>query len=592
METQQLYILSILACTLILFIWGKWRYDVVALCCLTACGVLNLVPQEELFYGFGHPATITVVFVLVLSYGFNKSGAIDKLSSFLLPLTNRPFLFFCTLLLLAAGLSMFINNVGALALLMPLSIQAAHIQKQSASNILMPLSFASILGGMITLIGTPPNIIISQYKAKTLGEPFHMFDFAPVGGITALISILFILIFSRWLVPKRSTASEANTFEIESYLFEIKALQGSEFIGSKLADIEKIIESADIELIGLIHKSEYHSSPHKSHKLLKSDLLILKGSQTDINALCNTHKLALMSAENMRTAISKSSFTKMVELVITPGSELEGQTVEQIKFKQSMGVNLLAISREGKSVKGRLRFIKLKVGDVLLLQGANDRVDSALSKIGGLPLADRGLHFSKHQHPYITMGLFAGSILLSILELLPIQQSLSIAVVGMVLTGALPLKDLYKGISWPVVILLGCMLPVGQALETSGATTLIAKNLISLTSTMPVWGLLTLILVVTMTLSDILNNATTAILMAPIAKTVAEKLDANPSAFLMAVAIGASCAFLTPIGHQNNALIMGPGGYYFKDYWRLGLPIEILICLVSIPLILYFWPLY
>lgn len=591
MDAKQLYIVGILVVTLVCFVWGRWRYDVVALACLMACGILNLIPTPQLFYGFGHPATITVIFVLVLSHGLNKSGAIEKLATLLNPLSLRPLLYFCLLLLLALTLSMFINNVGALALLMPIALQTVATQKQSASTILMPLSFASILGGMVTLIGTPPNIIISTYRAKTIGEPFHMFDFTPVGGITALACLIFIIIFSRWLVPKRTGSAENTTFEIESYLFEIKALANSPFIGKKIGDIEKIIESAELELIALIHKSNYNATPHKSHLLLKSDLLILKGSQTEINAICNAHNLALMSAENMRTAIRNSTFTQMVEIVITPGSELEGQTVDQIKFKQSMGINLLALSREGKRLRGRLRNTQLKIGDVLLIQGSPENLELAISKIGGLPLADRGLHFITNQHPYITMGLFFGAILLTITEVLPIQQSFGIAIIGMVLFGALPLKELYKGISWPVVVLLGAMIPVGQALETSGTTKLIASSLLNLTIDVPIWATLLGTLIVTMTLSDILNNATTAILMAPIAKTLAEKLSVNPDAFLMAVAIGASCAFLTPIGHQNNALIMGPGGYHFKDYWKMGLPLEILICCVSLPLILYFWPL-
>ena len=591
MAVEQYLVIGIMTTVLGLFIWGRWRYDVVALMALLTSSVTGLVPSDQLFTGFGHPATITVAFVLVLSYGLTKSGAVEGVVRLVSPLSGIPSLHIAALIFIAALLSMFMNNVGALALLMPIAIQSTVKAGRSPSTVLMPLSFGSILGGLVTLIGTPPNIIIASYRQQTLGEPFHMFDFAPVGGVIAFTGILFLaLIGWRW-VKIRKTNAGTSLFEIESYLFEIKLSQDSELKGKSIRELEELLEEPDITIAALIHKRQYYPVPPKRHALATNDILILEGPQDEIDKLVSKYGLALLSAENARQAIFHSEDTVMMEVVLAPGSTLNGKTLEQIRFKARYGVNLLALSREGKSLRGRLRKLQLRVGDVLLLHGENEHVEEMIGKLKCYPLAERGVAFGKRKHAMPALGIFGVCIALSAIGVLPIQTTLGIAVILMVLFQIVPVRELYDGIDWPVIVLLGAMIPVGGALESTGTTQIIADGLLYLAGDISIVVILTTILVITMTLSDILNNAATAILMAPIAKTIAESAGVNPDPFLMAVAVGASCAFLTPIGHQNNALVMGPGGYRFGDYWRIGLPLEMLIVVVAIPLILLVWPL-
>lgn len=584
-------IIAILLAVLGLFIWGKWRYDVVALMALFTCSLLGLVPISQIFSGFGHPATITVAIVLIISYGLTKAGAVEGIVRLVTPLAGIPSLHIAALIFIAAFLSMFMNNVGALALLMPIAIQSTVKAGRSPSTVLMPLSFGSILGGLVTLIGTPPNIIIATYRGSVTGEPFTMFDFAPVGGAVAIAGILFMALIGWRLVNIRKTSAGTNLFEIDDYLFEVKVTKDSKVNGLTMREFEDIINQYDITLTALINKKQYHPVPPKRHQLATGDMLILEGPQDEIDRVVSKYKLALHGADSARKAISHSRGTVMMEVVLAPRSLIENKTVEQIRFKVNYGVNLLAVSREGKSLRGRLRQLMLKAGDVLLLHGEQEHVEDVIGKLGCFPLAQRGVDFGKRKFATLSLSIFAVAIALSTLGIVPIQVALGVTVVLMAIFHIIPIQELYDGVDWPVIVLLGAMIPVGGVLESTGTTKILADGLLHIAGDASIVVILTAVLIITMTLSDILNNAATAILMAPIGKTIAESAGVSPDPFFMAIAVGASCAFLTPIGHQNNALVMGPGGYRFGDYWRIGLPLEVIIVTVAIPLILIVWPL-
>jgi di/tricarboxylate transporter len=592
MTLDQTAILLVLITTLGLFVWGRWRYDVVALLALFSCSLLGLIPAQQVFSGFGHPATITVAIVLILSYGLSKSGALDWVARMLAPLAEAPLLHMTALVFTAAFLSMFMNNVGALALLMPLAVQSSIKAEQPPGAILMPLSFASILGGLVTMVGTPPNIIIANYRQDIAAEPFGMFDFTPVGGVVAIAGILFLILFGRKLIPIRKSTAGTGLFDIETYLFEVKIQKDSGLTGKTIREIGTLLDECDVVLTSLIHKKEYYPVPPMRHTLAINDLLILKGKQEDIDKLVSDHHLALLGANNARDAVLHAAETVVMEVALAPGSRLEGRQVSQVRFKSYYGINLLALSRQGVSNRGRLRDQKLKVGDVLLIHGEQDDVEEAITKLGCFPLQKRGVEFGKRKYALPALVIFGIAIAVATAGLAPIAVSLGSAAVIFVLLNIIPARELYDGIDWPVIVLLGAMIPVGGVLENTGVTELVAKGLLNLAGDVSIILVMVIVLVITMTLSDILNNAATVILMAPIAKNIAELAEASVDPFLMAVAIGASCAFLTPIGHQNNALILGPGGYRFGDYWRLGLPLEIIITLVAVPLILVVWPLY
>lgn len=593
MTMPQILILGILVLTLVLFIWGKWRFDVVSAAALVCTVLLGLINPDEAFSGFGHPATITVALILIISHTLTRSGAIEGLSKFVSDSVSSVSMHVALLCILAAVLSMFMNNVGALALLMPMAINSARRSQHSPAVVLMPIAFASMLGGLVTLIGTPPNIIIATYRQQATGAPFSMFDFTPVGGTVALIGVIFIAFIGWRLLRVREGGKSADEelFEIDSYVSEVKVKEDSKILEKTIQEIDEMAKDLDVLIVSLIHKGVKQHIYRRNQVVSKNDILLIEGSHEEIDKFITKFKLDIVTEGGKKAEMLHSKEADVFEVVVTPGSSLEGRSVEQARFRRKHNVNIIAISRQGKPYRGRLGSLRFKIGDVLLLYGHPDSVAEAISASNCLPLAERGLGLGRRKYAFISLGIFATAIAAVAFGLLPIQIALTGAILCMLISGATPSRELYAGIDWPVIVLLGAMIQIGNALETTGTTQLLVSSILSITEGTSVIFILGLILVSTMTLSAVLNNAATAILMAPIAKIVAEQLGSNPDAFLMTVAVGASCAFLTPIGHQNNALVMGPGGYKFGDYWRMGLPLEILIVAVTLPAIAYFWPL-
>ncbi|NQV69729.1 MAG: SLC13 family permease [Pseudohongiella sp.] len=591
MTGAQIILLLILFSLLVLLVWGKWRYDIVALGALFTASFFGLVPQTELFSGFGNPATITVVLVLIVSFGLTKSGAVEFITSVIEPVSSQPYLHIAVLTFLAAFLSMFMNNVGALALLMPIAIQSTTKAGRAPATVLMPLSFGSILGGLVTLIGTPPNILIANYRQEVTGEAFTMFDFAPVGGGIAVCGILFMLLIGWKLVKVRKQTTGLELFDIEKYLFELKVTKDTSFVGKAVGELKDALAEQKMDLLSMVHKREKMPVVYRRHKIAVNDLLMLQGSHDDIDSFVSAHNFQLLSAENAQKEILHSEDSQIAEVVVTPRSPILGRTPTQIRFNRKYDVNLLAASRSGTPHRNRLRDFKFEVGDVLLLHGEAEELQDAIIKLDCYPLAPRDLGLGRSSKALPALLTFVIAIAATASGFVSIQLALGMATVAMVLQNIVPVREFYDGVDWPVVILLGAMIPLGSALETTGTTTLLVNGILAVAGDLPPSLILALLLIITMTVSDVLNNAATAILMAPIAYNIAVTLGVNPDAFLMAVAVGASCAFLTPIGHQNNALIMGPGGYQFGDYWRMGLPLEIIIVAVAVPLLLVVWPL-
>jgi di/tricarboxylate transporter len=591
MTSDQAILLLILLALLILMVWGRWRYDIVALGALFTASIFGLVPQTELFSGFGNPATITVVLVLIVSFALTKSGAVEFITQMIEPVSSKPFLHISILTFLAAFLSMFMNNVGALALLMPIAIQSTTKAGRPPATVLMPLSFGSILGGLVTLIGTPPNILIANYRREVTGEAFTMFDYAPVGGGIAVAGILFMLFIGWRLVKVRKQTAGLELFDVEKYLFELKLTADSELVGKRVSELKEILAEQKLDILALVHKRQNMAPASRRHILVANDLLMLQGSHEDIDTFASAYNLKLLSAESARNAILHSEDSQIAEVVVTENSPIVGRTPSQIRFNRKYDVNLLAASRAGTPHRDRLRDFNFKAGDVLLLHGEGEELQDAIILLNCYPLARRDLDIGRAAKAMPALATFLLAIAAAASGLISIQLALGIATVAMALLHVVPVREFYTGVDWPVVVLLGAMIPLGAALETTGTTTLLVDAILSIAGDMSPVFILAMLLIITMTVSDVLNNAATAILMAPIAYNIALSLDLNPDTFLMAIAVGASCAFLTPIGHQNNALIMGPGGYHFGDYWRMGLPLEIVIVAVALPLLLVVWPL-
>jgi len=584
--------LFILIGTLFVFlIWGRYRYDIVAFGALLTAYLLGLIPTERVFSGFGHPAVIIIALVLIISRGLYLSGAIELISTALLNGTRRIGQHIALMAWVSAGLSALMNNVAALALLMPVDLQAAQKAERSPALTLMPLSFASILGGMITLIGTPPNIVIATFREEALGAPYTMFDFAPVGVAVAAVGIAYVSLIGWRLIPVARSANRTNSpaQDLEQYLAELRVPSDATVVGEHLETLNAAADEAGVQILGLIRDGERLPGMSAKIALQGDDRIVVEGAPDGIDALVGA--LALSYTDSDRPSKAVSGNTVMREVAVPSTSRLVGRSEFDLRLRYRHGVILLGISRNGVKIRERLRRTPIQAGDLLLLLGPEGTLDDVVEWMDCLPLAPRGLDVIQRKKASWAITLFAGAIALASFELVYLPIALACVALLYILLDIVPLSQVYESIEWPVIVLLAAMIPISVALEVSGGTELLADLFLRGTKGWPIILILTALMVVTMTLSDVLNNVATALIAAPIALDVALRLEVNPDPFLMAVAVAASCAFLTPIGHKNNTLIMGPGGYAFGDYWRMGLPLEILVVITAIPMILLVWPL-
>jgi di/tricarboxylate transporter len=591
MTNEQIILFSLMAAVLGMLLWGKWRYDLVAFSALVVGLVLEVIPKDQAFSGFGHPAVIIIALVLIVSRALSQSGAIEMLTSRVIDAKQPLPLHIASMGFLGAILSAFMNNVAALALLMPVDIQAANKAKRSPALSLMPLSFATILGGMVTLIGTPPNIVISQFRETALGEPYNMFDFAPVGLGAAVAGLAFVALIGWRLVPtdraKHNAANELS--DLEGYVVETGVEEDSSAIGQTIKELNDLAEENDVMILGLVRKGERLPGRALREPIKKGDLLVLEAGPKSIESFASALKLSYSRSKKHSGTLSGT--LSMLEAVVPLESRITGRSALDVGLLYRHEIMLLGVSREGKPFRDRVRKLVIQPGDILLLMGDEEEIDDVISWLGVMPLAPRGLQVIQRAKAWLAISLFSVAILLASFGFIYLPIALAACVVLYIFLKIISLSQAYDSIQGSVLILLASLIPIGAALEQSGGTALIADAIVDITQGWHVVAILALLMVVTMTLSDVLNNVATVLVAAPIAVSIAERLQVNPDAMLMGVAVAASCAFLSPIGHKNNTIIMGPGGYRFGDYWRMGLPLEILIIMVSIPLIMIFWPL-
>ena len=600
--------------TMGLFLWGRLRHDVVALAALLASVIAGLVPGDSAFAGFGHPAVITVACVLILSQGLQNTGAVDWLARSVLPREAGRLTGMLALMGLGAALSGFMNNVGAMALLMPVAVQLSDRLDLTPGQVLMPLAFGTILGGMTTLIGTPPILIVSGFRNEAGLGHFAIFDFAPIGAAVAVAGVLFVVFIGWRLVPARQSVA-GESFDTGAYFTELRVPEKSKAVGLTLRGFEREIEDSDTQIVGLVRNEVRITAPHGGRRIRADDVLIL---EADVDTLAEALSVFDIELEEQKTSAededgdaeitAKSESTEdrdededdnparndeivLRELAILPGSTIVGRSAKEIKLRTRYGLNLLAVSRAGRAPRARLRTLELKSGDLLLVQGATDAVSGFVNDTGCVPLGARDLRIPDKRMAIIAGAIMLGAIGIVTLGLLPAAVAFALGVLASMVLRTVPLRQVYTAIDWPVIVLLAALIPVAGAMQSTGAADLLARFLVDSIAQGNAVVALGVVLITTMFLSDVMNNAATAAVLCPIALGISDTLGVNPDSFLMAVAIGASCAFLTPIGHQNNTLILGPGGFRFGDYWRLGLPLEALVVAVSLPLLLVVWPL-
>ncbi|MBM9536001.1 SLC13 family permease [Desulfobulbus alkaliphilus] len=630
MTQDQFIVIALLVAAMGMFIWGKWRHDMVAVGALLACVFAGLIPGGDAFHGFGHPAVITVVCVLVLSHGLQTTGAVDELARRVLPASAGPTLSIAALTGLGALLSAFMNNVGAMALLMPVAVKVAAKQGLTPGKVLMPLAFGSILGGTTTLIGTPPNLIVSGFRAEVGMGNFAMFDFTPVGLTVTLVGLVFIVLVGWHLVPVRKQ-SDTDDFDTAVYTTEVRITRDSKAEGKTLREVEQMLDEGEALVVALVRNGVRLSAPYPGRLILDGDILIIQAEPKSLATVLSGMGLSLeedvppeqgtnkeedeaekgsseeidqhdkgeqqgeeeQPADNEDKKEEKpvSSEILVQEMVALPSAILIGRSARDMALRTRFGINLLAISRRGHRSIKRLRSTPIEAGDVLLMQGSIEALSGFATEFGCVPLATRDIRVPKAGEALKATLIMVVAVAAAALSLVPVAVSFATEVLALMALRIVSLRSVYQAVDWPVIVLLGAMLPVAGAMASTGAADLIAGFLLDTVAQGHAVLGLAVILVATMLMTDFMNNAATAAVMCPIALSTAAQLQVNPDSFLMAVAIGASCAFLTPIGHQNNTLILGPGGFRFSDYWRMGLPMDVLIICITLPMLLWIWPL-
>lgn len=592
LTTPQLHVSLLLAVTVILFIWDKWRYDVIAMLSLFAAVMIGVVPAKEAFSGFSNPVVVTVAAVLVLSGAIGRSGAIEHVLNFMTRFAEKPVLQMIALCCGCMVISAFMNNVGALAIFLPIALAVARGSGRAPSDLLMPLAFSSLLGGLVTLIGTPPNLLISDIRERYAGAPFEMFDFAPAGLAICIFGLIYLCFIGWRLVPKdrRGKPQPENQFVIEDYIAELRINEGSTLIGSSFQQVEQDV-AGSFSIIGLIRGDVREAAPQGRRVVRENDLLIVRGDPQTIKSMVEKTKTELLGNKDEIDIPLTSEGVGVVEAVVRAGSDLIGRTPRQLGMRQRFGVNLLAL-RQTSSHRAirRMSEVTFQEGDIVVLQGESDAMPERLEAMGCLPLAQRNLQLGLRGSRYVPAFVMLCSVMLVMAEIAPVEIAFLGGVLALALLRVTRLDDIYNSIDGPVLILLGALIPVTAALESTGMADVIAGYLADVGGDLTAPWLLTLVLVATMIVTPFLNNGATVLLMGPIAAGLAMKSGYSVDPFLMAVAIGASCDFLTPVGHQSNTLVMGPGGYKFTDYWRVGLPLSIMVVVVGVPALLWAWP--
>ncbi|APR54328.1 SLC13 family permease [Sphingomonas koreensis] len=588
MTLPQFLSVAVLVGMMAMFLWGRFRYDVVAVMALLAAVVAGIVKPADAFRGFSDDIVIIVGSALVLSGAVQRSGAIERLMR---RLQKHVTTVRSQLLLLAASVglgSALVKNIGALAMMMPAAFQMAKKSDTSPSAFLMPMAFASLLGGLITLIGTSPNIIVSRVREEMTGQPFHMFDYAPVGLGLTVVGLIFLRFGYRLLpLDRRAAPTMGEALDIHDYATEAKIVEQSAAVGERVEDF--IARHEQEVTISMFLRDGIRATPAPGTVLREGDILILGGAPDSLERAIARDKLDFVGTSEAPES-EEGEEIGVIEAVVSAGSPLVGGTAGSLMLRQRFGINLIAVSRQGERIVRRMPNVIFRAGDVIVLQGPLGGLPQTLNELGALPLAERELRLGSVRKGLLPIAILAVAMAATATGVVPVTIAFFAAAAAVVITGALPVRDAYEHVEWPILIMLGALIPVSDTLRATGVTEIIGNWLSLTAASLPPWGAVALIMAAAMAVTPFLNNAATVLVMAPIAATFAGDLGLRPEAFLMATAVGAGCDFLTPIGHQCNTLVMGPGGYRFSDYARLGAPLSLLVLVVGTPLILWVWP--
>ena len=605
MTIEQALVYAVIGITLAMLAFEIWRYDLVALMGMLLLVVVGTVSVEEAFAGFGEPAVITIAAVLVVSQGLQNTGVVDQVAKRMSVVGERlgpQLMVLCGLVIISSG---FMNNIAALAIFIPVAVRMARGSDRSPSLYLLPMAFSAHLGGLITLIGMPTNLMVSGLRAEYVGERFGMFAFAPIGVAVSVVGVAFIALAGWHLIPRRQEgAGLGDAFSVGDYLADVEVPEGSGLAGLPLSDLKEVTQ-ADVWIAAIVRNGDRIPNPGGSERIQVEDDLLVRGQTADLRQFVQEAQVELAQSkpleeeaeapdthaglwEALKSRLNTDD-VETIEAVVRPDSELVGRTARDVDLRKRYGINLLGVSRCDKDFCQIVGATALEPGDVLLVQGRHEKMHEVLENLGLLPLAEREILLEPH-HIVLGVGIFLAALLTASLNVLSVPVAMTAAAAAMIVGGVVSLREAYANIEWPIIVLYGAMFSMGAAMEATGGDQLIADQILRMSGFLSPAVLMVVVLVVTMLLSNVVNNAAAVVLMASIAVNVARGLGASVDLFLVAIAVGSACAFLTPIGHEANVLVFEPGGYEFADYWRLGLPLTVLMIVISVPLLLWLWP--
>ena len=591
MTYEQAMAFGLVAATVALFVWGRFRYDVVAVTALAAGVLAGVVPADKAFDGFASDITVIIGSALVVSAGVSRSGLIERLLAPILPRLTTAATQVPVLVGAVTLLSMATKNVGALAIVVPVALQLARRTGVAPSQLLMPMSFGSLLGGLATLVGTSPNIIVSQVREEILGRPFGMYDYAPVGLALSAAGVVFLAFAYRLLPRDRRPVEGLDAAMADAvYVVETHAPDDWTLERRRVGDLMRMA-GGEVKVAALLREGARRAAPHPNTVVHPGDTLLLEGRHQALDALIVKARLKLDRSDRPIVKETPTESVQMIEAVIRPGSPLIGESAQRQDLYGAYGVNLLGVSRAGYRLVQPLRRVRLQVGDMVVLQGGERAMPGVLQTLGLAPLAERELRLGGVRRLVAPAAILAIAMVLVALRVVPVAAAFFAAAVAMILSGAVKAREAYAALDGPLIVLIAALIPVSETIQSSGGADLIGGWLSGVFQGQAPLLALGGVMAVAMAATPFLNNAATVLIVAPVGASLAQRLGLNPDPFLMAVAVGAACDFLTPVGHQCNTMVMAPGGYRFADYARLGAPLSLLVLVAGTALIATVWPL-
>ncbi len=596
MTPDIVFVLSLLFFGFLLFVTEVFSIDVTAMILLTVLFILGYLTPEEAVSGFSNPAVITIAFLFIISRALQKTRILEYLIIRIRRLADRSILLGRAVYLFTIGIaSAVVNNTAIVAIFMPVTIRLAQKYKLSPSKMLIPLSYAAILGGTLTLVGTSTNLLVNSiYVAEPGVEPLGMFEFMRYGVILMTVGLLYVLLIAPRLLPSRTTTSSlTKSYHLGGYLTEMKVTSDSPLNGKTCLD-RSINKNYDVMVLDILRDGNMITNSIRLTRLRTGDILFVRGTLENFLRMKEVEKVTLLTDEKLTQQELEQEDNVLVECLLTDKSELVGQSLMSGNFRRRFGSFILAIRREGMILRKKIAHVVLNAYDTLLVYGPENKVND-LSKSGEfIVLGEVGAELRKQRFWWMTVVVILGTIGLAALGIMPIVKSAMLGVVTLLALRIISPQEGYQSINWQVIVLISALIPVGIVIQKTGTAEWIGGFISTIARSAPVeWQpkvLLALIYLLTIILTEISSNAATAIIMTPVALAVTQQMGFEPRAFIFAVAFAASASFITPVGYQTNLMVYGPGGYKFSDYIRVGFPLALVFWVMAIYILPILWP--